>query len=217
MLAGIGIGKLFCTSIVGCSQHVFVYFVRWPWEHVQTRTAITGVFSSHVRDVEYAASCCIQCINAQLMHTAKSFIDVKSFVRLQCCKFALPFLSTVTWLLEILFPDPEEFWWRKWATALHTSSLHLLQHLPCWSPSWIYLKSPGAQVSQVTWMDVLFGGFLVHCGNPGHQPVECYEIGCSFHGSGSFFFVMSRWGRWRWHGVEVGLSSYALLNVAVFG
>ena len=30
-------------------------------------------------------------------------------------------------------------------------------------------------------------------------------------------FVMSRWGRWRWHGVEVGLSSYALLNVAVFG
>jgi hypothetical protein len=38
-----------------------------------------------------------------------------------------------------------------------------------------------------------FGGFLVHCGNPGHQPVECYEIGCIFHGS--FFFVMSRWGR----------------------
>ena len=31
------------------------------------------------------------------------------------------------------------------------------------------------------------------------------------------FFVMSRWGRWRWHGVEVDLSSYALLNVAVFG
>ena len=36
-----------------------------------------------------------------------------------------------------------------------------------------------------------FGGFL----NPGHQPVECYEIGCIFHGS--FFFCDESMGQMK--------------------